>query len=226
MAVELQFIPPDSDDIVTLHVEEAPTSSGTFTEKQTFAAGAYPNYIDKVTVTNVTNPLDWFRVRWQDSGGAYTPYSAPIQGGTTTLVAQVQDRVILRNPLVNKIVAGQEAEATVSEYFMVDDPYSVDPAKGVPKVLSGLTLLTLARCYAIRLISGGTQQKWAAGLVSMDQGSTTNQSWDSIDRLIDLANKELGRNYSRIMLMEEITVGGGLRQLQSFDVSRAIIELA
>lgn len=225
-AVHLEFLPPADEGIVTLHVEEAPSSSGVFSEVQTFPAGTYPNYIREADVTNAASATDWFRIRWEDESGNFTPYSSPIEGGTQTVVAQVMDRVILRDPAVNPLVAGQEAEAAVQDYFGVNDPYSVDPAEATPKVLSGLTLLTLARAYTLRLITGGTQQKWTAGLVSMDQGSTASQSWDAIDRMIDLANKELGRNYSRILLMEEISVAGGLRQLKSFDVSRALIELA
>lgn len=227
-AVHLEFIPPYEEGMETLHIEEAPDSTGPFTEVQTFPAGTYPEYISHVDVTNATNVLDWFRIRWEDTNGNFTPPSAPIKGGTTTLVAQVMDRVILRDPSVNPVIAGQEAEATISEYFGVDDPYSVDPAEGNPRVLSGLTLLALARSYVLRLTqSSTTGQKWTAGLVSMDAGSSqATQSWVAVDRMIDLANKELGRGYSRVMLMKEITVAGGLSQLKSVDVSRAIIELA
>jgi hypothetical protein len=60
----------------------------------------------------------------------------------------------------------------------------------------------------------------------MDSGTASNQSWSAIDKMIELANRELGRNYSRVLLMNELSVAGGLRQLKSYDVSRAIIELA
>ena len=128
MAVELQFLPPETDDIATLHVEEAPTQLGTFTEVQTFPAGTSPDYITECVVTNATNPLDWFRIRWEDSSGGFTEYSDPVQGGTTTVVAKVMNRVILRDPAVNERVAGEEAEASVSEYFNLDDPYDADPS--------------------------------------------------------------------------------------------------
>jgi hypothetical protein len=227
-AVHLEFVPPMDEGLETVHVEEAPASTGTFAEVQTFPIGTYPNYIREVDVTSASNVLDWFRIRFEDDNGNFTEYSSPIQGGTTTLVAQIMDRVILRDPAVNPTIAGQEAEATVSEYFGVEDPYSVDPSEGTPAILSGLTLLALARAYVLRLISTTISgQKWTAGLVSMDAGSSTSTtSWAAIDRMIDLANKELGRGYSRIGIMSEITVGGGYRQLKSFDVSRAIIELA
>jgi hypothetical protein len=225
-AVHLEFLPPDEDNIISLRVEEASSMLGVYTEKATIPAGTYPNYIRDADVTGVTSGNDWFRIRWADSNGNFTPYSAPIQGGTITIVAQVMDRTILRDPLINPLVAGQEAEAAVSQYFMVDDPYSVPSSEATPKILSGLTLLTLARAYTLRLITGGTQQKWTAGLVSMDQGSTATQSWAAIDKMIELANNELGRNYSRILLVEEINVAGGVRQLKSFDVSRALIELS
>jgi hypothetical protein len=225
--VQLQFLPPSTDDIVMLHVEEATSPAGPFGEIQTFPAGTYPDYITDAEVTNATNALDWFRIRWEDSSGNFTPYSAPMQGGTTTVVAQVMQRVILRDPAVNTLVAGQEAEATVSEYFGVDDPYMVDPAEATPKILSGLTLLALARAYTLRLIQTTvTGQKWTAGLVSMDAGSISTGGWTAIDRMIELANKELGRNYSRILLMNEITTGGGYRQLKSYDASRTLIEIA
>jgi hypothetical protein len=226
-AVYLEFLPPAEENISELHVEEAPAVDGPFSEVQSFPAGAYPNYIRSVDVTNATNPLDWFRVRWEDAAGNFTDYSSPIKGGTTTIVAQVADRVILRDSSVNPLIAGQEAEAAVQEYFGVADPYTIDPAEGTPKVLSGLTLLTLARAYTLRLIQRAeTGQKWAAGLVSMDSGTASNQSWSAIDKMIELANRELGRNYSRVLLMNELSVAGGLRQLKSYDVSRAIIELA
>lgn len=224
--VELQFLPPDENDIVTLHVEEAPTAAGTFTQIQTFPAGTFPNYITRAEVTNATNATDWFRIRWEDSSGNFTPYSAPIQGGTTTIVAQLMDRVILRDPGINPLIAGQEAEAAVSWYFNADDPYSVDPARATPKILSGLTTLTLARVYTSRIITQSTTGKWSAGLVSMDSSASATNAWKNIDHMIELANRELDRNVSAIMLIEEISVAGGFKQLKSYDVSRALIELA
>jgi len=223
--VELQFLPPDTSDIQTLHVEEASSADGAFTEIQTFPAGSSPEYISSVEVTNAIDPLDWFRIRWQDSVGNFTPYSQPIQGGTTTIVAQVMDRVILRNPTVNSLIAGQEAEAVVADYFSVNDPYSIDPTQANPKLLSGLTLLALARVYTLRLISAGTTAKWSSGLVSMDTSTNTAQTWGAVDKMIELANRELGRNYSVVAMIKEIEVAGGFRQLKSLDVSRALIEI-
>jgi hypothetical protein len=224
--VELQFLPPDEDDMVTLHVEEAPASTGTFAEIQTFPAGTYPDYIREADVTNATSSTHWFRIRWQDDVGNYTPYSAPIQGGTTTIVAQVMDRVLLRDPSIDPLVAGQEAEAVICMYFGVEDPYSVDPSLATPRILSGLTMLTMARCYIIKLISSGTTTKWQAGLVSMDQSSTTKQAWEAIERMFAYANRELDMNYSAILQLKEIETGGGLKQLKVYDVSRLMIELA
>lgn len=226
MAVELQFLPPETEDIVTLHVEEAISSGGPFSEVQTFPAGTYPNYIDSAVVTDAVNPEDWFRIRWEDETGNFTPYSPPIQGGTTTIVAQVMDRVILRDASVNHLIAGQESEAAVSWYYGVDDPYSVDPSEANPKVLSGLTILTLARVYLSRLITQATAGKWQAGLVSMDASASNNSAMKNIEMMIDLANRELGRNVSVIAVLEEISVAGGYKSIKSYDVSRALIELA
>jgi hypothetical protein len=225
-SVELQFLPPDTEDIITLHVEEAPAPGGPFVEIQSFPAGTYPDYIYSAVVTNATSADDWFRIRWEDDAGGMTPYSDPVQGGTTTVVSQVMDRVILRDPAIDPLVAGQEAEAAICMVYGVDDPYSVDPTTVNAKELSGLTMLTLARCYVITLVSQGTTAKWQAGLVSMDHSSSTKQAWDAIEKMIEYANRELGINYSAVLLMNEITVGGGYKQLKSWDVSRLLIELA
>lgn len=226
MAVELQFLPPETEDIVTLHVEESSSQTGPFSEVQTFPAGPYPNYIHEAVVTNAANPTDWFRIRWEDGTGNFTPYSAPIQGGTTTIVAQVMDRVILRDPGVDALIAGQESEASVCWFYGADNPYDVDPTKANPRTLSGLTILTLARVYISRLITQSVSGKWQAGLVSMDSSASNNNAWKNIQNMIDLANRELGMNVSAVLLLNEITVGGGYKQLKSFDVSRALIELA
>jgi hypothetical protein len=226
MAVELQFLPPETDDIVTLHVEESPTKTGVFSQVQTFPAGTSPDYITEAVVTNALNTNDWFRIRWEDSSGGFTEYSDPVQGGTTTLVAKIMNRVILRDPGVNERIAGEESEATVSWYYNVDDPYSVDPIIANPKTLSGLTLLTLARVYIGRLITQSTTGKWSSGLVSMDSSASASSAWKNIQGMIELANRELGRNVSAVMLLEEVSVAGGFKQLKSFDVSRAMIELA
>lgn len=226
MAVELQFLPAEEEGMVTLHVEEASSKDGPFALVQSFPAGTYPTYIHEVVVTNAQATLDWFRIYWEDSNGSYTPHSSPVQGGSSTIVAQVMDRVMLRDPAVEPLIAGQEAEASVSEYFNVDDPYAVEVSKASPRVLSGLTLLTLARCYTVRLITGsGQTARWSAGLVSMQSGQTTTQSWDAIDRMVNLANKELQRNYSAVLLMEEISVAHGYKQLKGVDLTRTLYEL-
>jgi hypothetical protein len=227
MAVELQFLPAEEEGMVTLHVEQSSLQGGPFTEIQSFPAGTYPNYIHEAVVTNATDPSYWFRIRWEDASGNYTPFSDPVQGGTTSIVAQVMNRVILRDPSVETLIAGQEAEAAVSEYFNVDDPYSVEASKVNPRILSGLTLLTLARAYTVRLITGaGQTARWSAGLISMQSGTTSTQSWDAIDKMVTLANRELQRNYSAVLLLNEITVGGRYQQLKGVDLSRTLIEFA
>lgn len=224
--VELQFLPPDEDDIVMLHVEESSAQGGPFAEIQTFPAGMYPDYIRDADVTNATSSTDWFRIRWQDDSGNYTPYSDPVQGGTTTVVAQVMDRVILRDTDVVPLIAGQESEAAVAWYYGEPNPYDVDPSLATPQILSGLTMLTLARIYTINLLTAaGMQQKWQAGLVSMDV-TIQPASWAAIDKLIALANRQLGRNYSTVLVLAEVQVAHGYKQLVAYDASRALIELA
>lgn len=224
-AVELQFLPPDEDGITTLYVEEASSQGGPYSQIQSFSAGIYPDYITRAVVTTASSTTNWFRIRWQDSFGRYTSFSDPIQGGTTTIVSKVMNRTILRDSSIDALVAGQEAEVVISEYFGVVDPYAVSPTLAPPRILAGLTLLTLARLYALRLIEQGSTHDWSAGLITMSITSN-EQAWKQINRIIELANRDLNRNYSAILLMKEIAVAGGQKKLKVYDVSRSMIELA
>lgn len=222
----LDFLPPTDPDIVKLHVYESLTQTGSYAEIEfTTSVGTYPNYISRYIVQNAGSVTHWFAIAWEDAAGIVSDLSEPIQGGTTTLVQILINRLMLRDSSLNENIVAQEAEASISEYFGVDDPLSVDPAVS-PRVLSGLTFMALARVYIARMVTASQANKWAAGIVSMDTSSGTNISWDNIDRLIAMANKELGRNYSAILLLEEVKVAGGtMQQLKVHDASRMMIEL-
>jgi hypothetical protein len=159
--------------------------------------------------------------------------SASLQGGSTTLVSEIVNRVMIRDPNLNPIIVGQEAEAAISEYFGVLDPYTVDLTTVSPAVMSGLTYFTMARSYIAHVAvstAAGAANKWTAGIVSMDTSQTVSSKagpWESIEKLMELANKELGRNYSVVLLMKEISVTG-LRQarLYGVDLSRSEMDIA
>src|SRR5262245_35971053 len=102
-SVRLDFTPPGIPDVIELHVEEAPDSGGPFVQIDTADSGTYPNYISSYTTQLATSTTYWFRIRWETLQGVFTPYSAPLQGGTKTLVQEIVDRVMLRNPSLNEI---------------------------------------------------------------------------------------------------------------------------
>jgi hypothetical protein len=215
-SVRLDFVPPDSPDITKLHIFEAPTKDGIFSQiEEVTSIGSYPNYISYYTTTVAANVSDWFAIQWEDSFGALSDISEPIQGGTTTLVNDIIRRVMLRDPLANEIIAQQEAEAVIENVFGVTDAYSVDQTIVTAKQKSGITFLTLARTYLssiITSISSGTVQSYTAGLVSQSAGagsqSSVTQGLGNIQQLIDWANADLGLNVSVIMLLKEIDVAG------------------
>ena len=229
-SVALRFSPPNAENVTKLHIWEASTADGPFTEIEVVTSvGSYPDYIDNYTTDLAASITDYFAIQWEDSKGAKSDLSAPMKGNTTSLVGVVVERMMLRDPALTEIIAVQEAEAAVADYYHTIDVYSIDASLVSPKVISGLTNLALARSYITAQITNSATagSKWTAGIVSMDSSSssTSTKSIDAIKALIDLANKDLGLRYSVVLLMEEISVGDGVKQLQGMDLSRLIYEI-
>jgi|SRR5215471_2144627 len=229
VSVRLDFTPPTIPDVKTLHVEEAPNSTGPFVEiDSTTAVGTYPNYISYYTTQSATDLNYWFRIRWETSEGVFTPYSGSLQGGTKTLVQEIVDRVMLRNPNLNEVIVTQEAQAVVSEVMGTQDPNSLPVSAATYVQLRGMTNLTLARSLiATYLASGGTVSKFTAGLVSLQTGSTTADPTKAIEALIKAANDDLGLYYSVVLLMADVesTLGGcnaNGNSLHGVDLTRSI----
>lgn len=238
VSVTLEFIPPDEPDLKALHIYEAPAVDGTYVSiDETESIGTYPNWITRYT-TDQAGVLDhWFAIAWENTAGVEGELSAPMQGGSTSLVSEISNRVLLRDPTLNKIIVGQEAESAISIYYNTSDPYSIPVDSVSPLVMSGLTYLTMARCYIVRVstqASSGAANKWTTGLVSMDtsvSSASVAAPWDNIENLMKLANIELGRNYSVILLAEEIGVAGGYKiskgklttSLMGIDLSRGAV---
>lgn len=225
--VFLDFIPPNNiPDLTKLHIYEAPVKDGPFTEIEVVTAiGTQGSYLSSYTTELAASLTDWFVIQWEDSHGSLTPFSAAVQGGTRSLPAEILSRMMLRDAGINEAIGLQEAEAAISDYYGVTDPYTIDPATVSPKILSGLTNLALARTYITRAITSSEKKKWVAGLVSLDTSSGTGLSADSVKALIALANADLGRNYSVILLLDEIEVAGGYQQIVAVDLSRSLIEV-
>jgi len=228
--VALEFIPPDEPDVAKLHVYESNAPDGSFAEIDTTTAiGTYPNYITRFTTTHASVVDDWFAIAWENEAGNLGDISAPMQGGSTSLVSEIVNRVMLRAPSLNATIVGQEAEAAVCEFYGVADPYSVDPATIPPNQISGLTLMTMARVYIYEAatLSVGAANKWTAGIVAMDSSVTSKSTtpWENIEKMLELANRELGRSYSIVLLLSEISLAHDRRMLKGEDLTRSTVEM-
>jgi hypothetical protein len=226
-SVHLDFIPPAIPDVDRLIIYESDSPNGVFSEIETVTpVGTYPDYISEYTTENATSAVGWFAVAWADSKDFVTTLSAPIQGGTETLVGKIVSMMMLRDPNINEGVAFQEAQAAVSKYFAVTDPMVLSSEGISPNILSGLTNLALVRTYISQVITGtASADSWTAGIVSMTSSSGSTKTLDSLKTLLAMANQDLGLNYSIKFLLKEIEVGGGYTQVAAVDLSRSIFEL-
>jgi hypothetical protein len=230
VSVRLDFLPPSLEGITTLHIEEAPGSGGPFSEIEAVTAvGTYPNYISYYTTQNATSTNYWFRIMWKTGDGIQTPYSQALQGGTRTLVQEIVDRVILRNPSLNEIIVTQEAQAVVSETMGTLDPNAILVGEATYVQIRGMTNLTLARSLiATTLASGGSVSQFTAGIVSIKSGTTGADPTKAIEALIAAANDDLNLTYSVILLLKSVSseiTGGRQPEIVTADLSRAIVEV-
>jgi hypothetical protein len=133
--------------------------------------------------------------------------------------------MLLRDPTLNENIAVQEAEAAISEYYGVDDPYSIDPSTVSPSVMSGLTNLALARCYLYQMISTSQSgDKWIAGLVSLQSTSSSGGDFAKvIEALLKAANHDLGLSYSRVLLMAEAQPCLASVGVHGVDLTRSVV---
>lgn len=217
----IDFTPPEDPDYVALHVEEAPTAEGIYDALPAIVV-AYP-YPTKVRV-NVTNANDWFRVRWENSSGGFTPYSDPVPGGVTTFISKVINRVMLRMPNADESIITQEAE-TVIESVLGVDPY--DQATDLKyRTWSGLTLLTMARVQLSSLIAQtGQSASFTAGLVSMKTDSKTALTLDGINDMIRTAMGLLGLRTGVVAQMVVDMPSYALPRPVMADISRLRIDV-
>lgn len=224
--VTLDFLPPTDPDVVTLHVQEAPTAEGVFTNLASHSAGTYPDYITKVEITDAVSATDWFRIAWENLSGGMTPYSDPIPGGTTTYLSKLIDRVLLRMPDANENVVAQEAEAAIEEVLRVD-PYTSADAAVKYKTWNGMTILVMARMqlsdYAAQ---NSISESFTAGLVSMKSDTASKIDLRGIRDLIEEAGRLLGFSTARVAQMCIPEIAGGLSQVVMADISRLQIDVA
>lgn len=210
VSVHLDFIPPnDVPNVTKLLIWEATSKDGPWDLIETVTeVGPSGNYLSEYTTDKALHSNDWFSIEWQDSKGASLGQSQGVQGGAESLVSEIVDRVLLRDPSVNEQVAGQEAEAVVEQYFGTTDSLSIMASDATANELSGLTLLTLVRSKLVSITST-TSAGYTAGLVSQQGGSTTSSSIDDLKKLIQAANSLLGTSYSVILQMADNEIAGG-----------------
>lgn len=197
-SVAFGLVPPDQENLAALHIYEAPEPDGPFVEIDVVTEiGSYPDYLDRHTTESAINSTDWFAVRWEDANGALSALSASVMGGTSTLVDEIVRRVRERGISVDLHVIVQETEAAI-EIFTGKDPYSIESSTVSYKAMSGLTYLVLARCYMTSAAIGSVQQV-SIGLVSMREGTSAVST--DVDKLMSLAEEQLGMNVSRVLQM-------------------------
>jgi len=182
-AVRLEFTPPIEENISALVIAEAASPDGPFnTIDRTTDIGIYPDYISLFTTQNAASITDWFAIAWEDSGGALGELSAPIMGGTDTLVNEIVNRVLIRDQTLNPSVVAEESETVISIVFHTSDPYDlalVDQATYAQK--SGIVLLVLSQAYlSDLLVQNRTTSGYTAGMVSEQATSFSSSSSPSL----------------------------------------------
>lgn len=204
--VRLDFTPPSEPDIAALHIYESVTQGGPYAPiERVTDIGAYPSYISYYTTLLATSATNWFSIAWETTAGIVGPQSAPIQGGTDTLVNQIITRVRERDSSLDERVVTQEAEAAI-QMVLGDqvDPY--DPTLDLSyRKINGLVYLVMARSVIARAISTqtGSIESATLGLVSFKSQNGTQQTVD-VQALIDLANKELGIGTSFVFQLASV----------------------
>jgi len=222
-AVRLDFVPPADPDLVELRIYEADEKAGTYSLIENVTAiGEYPSYISTYTTAQATAKDQWFAIDWYDSKGGNYGMSEGIQGGFQTLLGEIVQRVMIRDPSINENIVYDEAEAVLEGFLPVNtDIQNVPVEEATARQKSGLTLLTQARCYLFDLSEGKT--KYTVGLVSQETGDS--RSLQSVKEMLRMAESMMGLSYSTILQMATLEIGNGNGQVIGVDRTRLLIEL-
>lgn len=220
-SVRLDFIPPTQDDLIELRIYEAFDKEGPFNMIETVTAiGEYPNYLSTYTTTNATAVDNWFAIDWFDDKDGHLGISDPIQGNTQLLLGEIVSRVQTRDATINENIIYDEAQAVLELFLPPGTDIEDAPIEmATYNERSGLTLLTMARCYIFSISEG--EEEYTVGLVSQKLKSA--RSTDYVEALLRRAEAALGLSYSTILQMAEIEVAGEVNE--TVDLSRLLIEL-
>ena len=188
--------------------------------------GSYPNYITRYTTSSAVSLSDWFRIQWEDSKGALTELSEPVQGGTESLLSQIVEMVLLRDGSLNENVVAQEAAAAIEMVFKVTNPFSLPADYGTYTKRIGLVYMIMARSYISTVVRQSQSDSYQAGLVSQKASNSTKVTTDTIRWLLDQANALLGTGYTLVMLLEDIDPTGiGAASSIEWDQSRLLLSI-
>lgn len=221
--VRLNFVPPAEPDLARLEIYEASTKTGSFVKIEDISAiGTYPNYISSFTTDNATAADYWFAIDWFDAEGGHVGMSDPIQGGVLSILGEIVSRVMIRDATINENIVYDEARAVLYAFLPAGTDIEDAPISMVnPAELSGLALLTQARCYLFDVSEG--EEEYTVGLVSQRLKNT--RSLDFVKSLLKMAEAQLGLSYSAILQMAEVPVGAGSKVNGQVDISRLIVEV-
>lgn len=213
VSVRLDLVPPPQDDVVALRVYESTAgAAGPFVQiERTTAVGTFPTYISHHTTTLATSATSWFKAAWEYQGGVVGPVSQAAEGGQgPTLIGRVIERVMQRDGTLEEGVVAQEAEGAI-EGFTGKNPYTAS-LSATYKELNGLVLLTLYRASLARVIQEAAASSlgadsWTIGLLSaksqVASSSSAASSQAALDKLLELAQEELGLNASIILQLAQ-----------------------
>lgn len=223
-SVRLDFTPPEDTGIIALRIYESDAQAGPFTQiERVTQVGSFPGYITSYTTSEAVSEDDWFAIAWEDSSGAVADLSLPIAGGTETWVGEIIKRVLQRDSSQDENIVRQEAEAAIASVGL--DPYAQADLTAY-RTLTGLTYLTLARTIIASVVvtsaSSGSTQSATIGLLSFKNDTSANtavKTQSDVDKLIELANRELGIFTSVVLQLEEVCRSYGI---SSYDHSRLI----
>jgi hypothetical protein len=222
--VRLDFNPPSVPNIVKLYIYEALAADGTGEALiETVVPpnlGTYPEYISRYTTALANSNNNWFSIDWEDDKGAKLGQSERVQGGTNLLINQVVNRVMLLDPTLNENAVTFEVEAIISDVFNTQEPYDPDLVATYGQ-MRGMTYLAMARSLIVESIKATETESVTLGLVSM-KGSTSRDVAKDVERLIDLANSDLGILTSVVMQLEAVQYGLGSKGIE-YDQSRLMM---
>lgn len=224
-SVHLDFTPPDQEDLDQLVIYESVSPDGPWASIEIIDdIGEYPDYISEYTTAEANATSNYFAIDWIDTNGANVGLSNAIQGGTETLIGEIIHRVLRRDPELDEVVVSQEAKVVMDEVFRdVPDPTIENTSS---KVLSAVTLLTMARVYEMSLIEDSGNGGWVSGLVSIrNDPAALDNKLKAIDRMVQQALRELGWGGSRVAQILMPPIINGLSEIVSADISRLQIEV-